>query len=83
MPKTKPKIYVFLNSTSGNVAQWAAVAEDGACLAACNIPVGMPDLARIKLSEKSNFGRSYRQYYPHGYELIWIENIRETDSHST
>jgi len=80
MPKKKPKIYVFLNRTSGKVAQWAAVAEDGACLAACNVPAGMPGVVRIMLGENSKPGKTYRQYYPHGYKLIWIENINAAEN---
>jgi hypothetical protein len=63
MSKKKPKIYVFLNSTSGNITQRAAVAEDGACLAAYSILAGKPELARLILGEKSENDKAYRQYY--------------------
>jgi hypothetical protein len=69
--KRIPHIYIFLNGIANDKAQYAAVSEDGYCLGAVLVPVKATALAKTLLGKNAEYGN----YYPNGYELIWIDDI--------
>jgi hypothetical protein len=77
----KPKIYIFLNGPmpaldpENVILQYAAVSEDGYCLASVNVPAITEKFAFSLLGRDSKFLKEYRNYYPNGYELVQIKDI--------
>ena len=80
--KRNPKIYIFLNGPVGDEAQYAAVAEDGYCLAAINVPPVTGKFAFSLLGRDSSYIKEYEKYYPDGYELVPIMDINAPQNSS-
>lgn len=71
----KPKIYAFCNGGSPGWFNCESISEDGVFLAShiCSDPGYGPHDLGVTSDWKH---KTYKQYYPDGYEVIWIEDTK-------
>jgi hypothetical protein len=77
---TKPKIWIFLQATSGGLQQWVAIAESGACLASEMLKAKLMPAVMAKLGPLSKNAATYKEHYPDGYDLEYIEDINAPEN---
>jgi hypothetical protein len=69
----KPKIFLFVNSSAPEWYVGLALAEDGHCLA--QHVSSHPEWSKHDLGLTSDWKHEYyREHYPQGYELVWIDD---------
>ena len=80
MVKPLPQVYIVLNGGRDGNRQYAALSEDGYCLASIVVPDIGAEFAMKGLATNPRYLKEYEAYYPLGYELVVVKDINAPEN---